>query len=178
MRIMFQYNYSYFNEYYFFSEVVQHDEFMGLEFDKVCDLIKSDRLFVTSEEKVYECVITWTQSDPANRQQHLPSLMEHVRLPLLTQEYLVQRVEREPLLKADIKCKDYLIEALTFHLQKMDLRNLTKTTRMIPRQAIGVPKILLVIGGQAPKAIRSVECYDLREEKWYQAAELPSRRCR
>lgn len=36
----------------------------------------------------------------------------------------------------------------------------------------------MVIGGQAPKAIRSVECYDLREEQWYQAAEMPSRRCR
>jgi kelch-like protein 2/3 len=37
---------------------------------------------------------------------------------------------------------------------------------------------LLVIGGQAPKAIRSVECYDLKEQKWYAACGMPSRRCR
>ena len=39
-------------------------------------------------------------------------------------------------------------------------------------------KVLLVIGGQAPKAIRSVECFDFKEERWYQLAEMPTRRCR
>ncbi len=39
-------------------------------------------------------------------------------------------------------------------------------------------QVLLVIGGQAPKAIRSVECYDFKEEKWSQLADMPSRRCR
>lgn len=36
----------------------------------------------------------------------------------------------------------------------------------------------MVVGGQAPKAIRSVECYDFQEDRWYQVADLPSRRCR
>lgn len=39
-------------------------------------------------------------------------------------------------------------------------------------------QVLVVVGGQAPKAIRSVECYDFAEERWYQVSELPSRRCR
>jgi Kelch motif len=39
-------------------------------------------------------------------------------------------------------------------------------------------QVMLVVGGQAPKAIRSVECYDFKEERWYQVAEMPSRRCR
>ena len=39
-------------------------------------------------------------------------------------------------------------------------------------------QVLLVIGGQAPKAIRSVECFDFKEEKWAQVADMPSRRCR
>ena len=43
-----------------------------------------------------------------------------------------------------------------------------KTPRTKPRQPVGLPKVLLVVGGQAPKAIRSVECYDFKEEKWYQ----------
>ncbi|XP_044537618.1 kelch-like protein 2 [Gracilinanus agilis] len=38
--------------------------------------------------------------------------------------------------------------------------------------------LMVVVGGQAPKAIRSVECYDFKEERWHQVAELPSRRCR
>ena len=39
-------------------------------------------------------------------------------------------------------------------------------------------QILIVIGGQAPKAIRTVEGLDFKEEKWYPLAEMPSRRCR
>lgn len=161
-----------------FSEVVQYDEFLNLTHEQVVNLIKSDRLSVTSEEKVYESVIAWIQYDAAIRQLHLSDLMEHVRLPLLSQEYLVARVEKEPLFKEDLLCKDFIIEALKFHLLKGEAKTTLKTPRTIPRQPVGMPKILLVIGGQAPKAIRSVECYDLREERWYQAAEMPSRRCR
>jgi len=39
-------------------------------------------------------------------------------------------------------------------------------------------QMMLVIGGQAPKAIRSVELYDLKSEKWSHVADMPSRRCR
>jgi len=37
---------------------------------------------------------------------------------------------------------------------------------------------MLVIGGQAPKAIRSVELFDFKIEKWTHVADMPSRRCR
>uniref|UniRef100_A0A182K984 BTB domain-containing protein n=1 Tax=Anopheles christyi TaxID=43041 RepID=A0A182K984_9DIPT len=161
-----------------FSEVVQFDEFLNLTGDQVAHLIKSDRLSVPTEEKVYECVIAWIQYDVNGRQHHLADLMEHVRLPLLSQDYLVQYVEKEQLMKGDLQCKDYIIEALKYHLLKGEQKTCFKTPRTIPRQPVGLPKVLLVIGGQAPKAIRSVECYDLREEKWYQVAEMPTRRCR
>ena len=39
-------------------------------------------------------------------------------------------------------------------------------------------QILLVVGGQAPKAIRSVEAYDLKQEKWLTLSEMPIKRCR
>jgi len=74
--------------------------------------------------------------------------------------------------------KDFLIEALKFHLLKGEQKCIFKTPRTKPRQPRGLPKVLLVVGGQAPKAIRSVECYDFKEEKWYQVSELPTRRCR
>ncbi|XP_049826565.1 ring canal kelch homolog isoform X2 [Aethina tumida] len=161
-----------------FPQVVECEEFLTLSHQQVSKLISSDRLTVPSEEKVFECVIAWVQHDLECRQKHLSSLMEHVRLPLMTQEYLVQRVEEEPLLKADLQCKDYLIEALKYHLLKGDTKTSFRTPRTKPRQPVGLPKVLLVVGGQAPKAIRSVECYDFKEERWYQVAEMPTRRCR
>lgn len=71
-----------------------------------------------------------------------------------------------------------MIEALKYHLLKGEQKSLFKTPRTKPRQPRGLPKVLLVVGGQAPKAIRSVECYDFKKERWYQVSELPTRRCR
>ncbi|MEJ1287831.1 kelch-like 2 Mayven [Cricetulus griseus] len=105
-------------------------------------------------------------------------LMEHVRLPLLPREYLVQRVEEEALVKNSSACKDYLIEAMKYHLLPTEQRMLMKSVRTRLRTPMNLPKLMVVVGGQAPKAIRSVECYDFKEERWHQVAELPSRRCR
>ncbi|XP_067671133.1 kelch-like protein 3 [Haliotis asinina] len=161
-----------------FTEVVHYDEFLSLSENQVARLISSDRLTVTSEEQVFEAVMSWVQHDLGSRQGLVEQLLEHVRLPLMTQEYLVQRVEEEPLVKTNSRCKDFLIEAMKYHLLKSDQKVMFKTPRTQPRNPIGLPKVLLVIGGQAPKAIRSVECYDFQDDRWFQLAEMPTRRCR
>ncbi|KAG5285335.1 hypothetical protein AALO_G00002270 [Alosa alosa] len=161
-----------------FSEVVHCEEFLNLGMDQVCSLIASDKLTIPSEEKVFEAVIAWVTHDKDVRQEHMAHLMEHVRLPLLSKEYLVQRVEEESLVKNSSACKDYLIEAMKYHLLPADQRSMMKTIRTRMRTPVSYPKVMVVVGGQAPKAIRSVECYDFEEDRWYQVAELPSRRCR
>lgn len=40
--------------------------------------------------QVFEAVVAWVNHDKDVRQEHLAHLMEHVRLPLLSREYLVQ----------------------------------------------------------------------------------------
>lgn len=131
-----------------------------------------------------------------------------------------QIVEEEALIKNNNTCKDFLIEAMKYHLLPADQRHLINTDRTRPRTPISIPKVyehieyvvtytkytclvqssfiflnkqsrcnqceaepvnlqvMIVVGGQAPKAIRSVECYDFQEDRWYQVADLPSRRCR
>uniref|UniRef100_A0A3Q1F712 Kelch-like family member 2 n=1 Tax=Acanthochromis polyacanthus TaxID=80966 RepID=A0A3Q1F712_9TELE len=161
-----------------FPEVVGSEEFLNLGMEQVSSLIASDKLTIPTEEKVFEAVIAWVNHDKDVRQEHLAHLMEHVRLPLLSREYLVQRVEEESLIKNSSACKDYLIEAMKYHLLPADQRALMKTARTRMRTPACCPKVMVVVGGQAPKAIRSVECYDFEEQRWYQVAELPTRRCR
>ena len=106
--------------------------------------------------QVFESVIAWIQHSVEARAQHLPSLMEHIRLPLLSQDYLIHKVVRlshpglsdylsqdylihkvvriklppqfqywceqvdsEPLLKQNDNCKDFIIEAMKYHLLKV-----------------------------------------------------------
>ncbi|XP_029589572.1 kelch-like protein 3 isoform X2 [Salmo trutta] len=161
-----------------FSEVMLGEEFMGLSLQQVCSLISSDKLTVSTEEKVFEAMVAWIKHNKEARLEHMPKLMEHVRLPLLSRDYLVQIVEEEALIKNNNICKDFLIEAMKYHLLPSDQRHLIKTDRTRPRTPISLPKVMIVVGGQAPKAIRSVECYDFKEDRWYQVADLPSRRCR
>nr|XP_008116334.1 PREDICTED: kelch-like protein 2 isoform X2 [Anolis carolinensis] len=161
-----------------FTEVVLTEEFLNMGVEQVCSLISSDKLTITSEEKVFEAVIAWVNHDKDVRQELVARLMEHVRLPLLSREYLVQRVEEEALVKNSSACKDYLIEAMKYHLLPLEQRVLIKTPRTRLRTPACLPKLMVVVGGQAPKAIRSVECYDFKEERWHQVLELPSRRCR
>jgi len=78
------------------------------------------------------------------RQQYVAQLMEHVRMPLLSQEYLLQNVEEELLIKNNSECKDYLIEAMKFHLMKPDKRLLYKTPRTRVRTPVGLPKVRLL----------------------------------
>lgn len=106
------------------------------------------------------------------------------------------------MIKNSSACKDYLIEAMKYHLLPADQRALMKTARTRMRtpaccpkvfklppptarlgyhgdaSVCSLPQVMVVVGGQAPKAIRSVECYDFEEQRWYQVAELPTRRCR
>jgi kelch-like protein 2/3 len=104
--------------------------------------------------------------------------MENVRLPLLSREYLFQKVDGESLFETQPRCKDFIIEALKFHLASGDptkLASFGNSARTKPRQPIGLPKVMLAIGGQAPKAIRNVECYDFKEERWFQVTKKNSK---
>ncbi|XP_042727745.1 kelch-like protein 2 isoform X2 [Tympanuchus pallidicinctus] len=103
------------------------------------------------------------------------SLISSDKLTIASEE---KRVEEEILVKNSSACKDYLIEAMKYHLLPTEQRALMKSTRTKLRTPASLPKLMMVVGGQAPKAIRSVECYDFKEERWHQVAELPSRRCR
>lgn len=46
-------------------------------------LLTSDDINVPDEETVVTSLLTWVSHDPSVRQRHLPSLLVHVRLPLL-----------------------------------------------------------------------------------------------
>lgn len=161
-----------------FSDVIDGEEFANLTSQDVVRLISSDKLTVASEEKVYEAVMHWVNVDSESRKHDLPQLMEHVRLPLLSQDYLVQNVEENVLMRSNALCKDLLIEALKYHLLRAEQKSIYQSPRTKIRIPVGLPKVLLVVGGQSPKAIRGVECYDFESERWCPLAEMPTRRCR
>ncbi|XP_045774595.1 ring canal kelch homolog [Maniola jurtina] len=163
-----------------FVEVLETEEFLALEARALAALLDSDRITVPNEEVILDAVIRWMQHDPEARRAQLGALLEHVRLPLLPQDALVARAAAEPLASAELRVKDLVIEALSFHLLRPERRAAAAATcaRARPRQPPREPRLLLVVGGQAPKAIRDVEAFHMDAARWRPARELPSRRCR
>ncbi|XP_008178316.1 kelch-like protein 3 isoform X2 [Acyrthosiphon pisum] len=124
------------SELYFkqhFSNVVEGEEFLSLSSEQIVKLISSDELTVPSEEKIFESVIQWIKHDLDSRKQILPQLMEHVRLPLTSKDYILKNVVDEPLLNNCFKY--YVIEALHCLLLKSDeLITIPHNIRTKPRQ--------------------------------------------
>ncbi|XP_027851068.2 ring canal kelch homolog [Aphis gossypii] len=141
-----------------FLEIVKYDEFLSLSSEEVIKLISSSNIAVPFEEKIYECVLKWVKHQLNKRKHLLPNLMEHVRLPLISKEYLLENVVNEHLLKNDPKCKDYVFEALHFNLIKLvNPSSIPETIWCKPRQSL---KIVLVLSWSSLKEKFITSWYD------------------
>ena len=159
-----------------FSKVMESEEFYNLSHRSVIELISSTELGILSEEDVFESVIAWTKYNAEERAHFLPELLHHVRFLFLRKDYLIHRVCEEELIQSNPSCKDFLIDALKYHL--MPVQDRLPGASCPPRKRIGTPQSLLTVGGQAPKAIKSVEIFDVTNHTCHTGPELTSRRCR
>ncbi|XP_001949058.2 ring canal kelch homolog isoform X1 [Acyrthosiphon pisum] len=150
-----------------FSEVVGGDEFLSLSSEQVVKLISSDKIIVPSEEEVFESVIRWVKHELGSRKCILPQLMEHVRLPLTSKNYILNKVVEEPLIKNCLKCKDYISEALNCHIFNSEL--IPQNIRNKPRHG---DKVLLSIGGVDIELRNRTKWYDPKTEQWHFGPEL------
>uniref|UniRef100_A0A1A9WZ32 Kelch-like protein diablo n=1 Tax=Glossina brevipalpis TaxID=37001 RepID=A0A1A9WZ32_9MUSC len=80
---------------------------------KIQELIKDNQLSIESEDNVYKTVLNWIKYDLEKRQIHLADLMSHIRLPLLSNQFLKNDVAAESLLRENPKCHQFLIDAFT-----------------------------------------------------------------
>ena len=71
-----------------FIDAVKNEEFYALSADVLAELIESDDVNVRSEEDVFRAVESWLQHDAETRNAYLPTLLTHVRLPLLSLNFL------------------------------------------------------------------------------------------
>ncbi|XP_042229735.1 kelch-like protein 17 isoform X2 [Homarus americanus] len=161
-----------------FPEVCGTEEFLLLPFKQVEELIASAQLNVPCEEKVFTAVISWVKHDLPEREKLVPELLKHVRLPLLSRDFLTSNVDAEPLVRENSSCHHLLLEALKYHLLPEQRATLT-SPRTQERQPEGVKPYLFACGGGSLFAIHSeVECYNPRTDRWMPVASMNYRRSR
>ncbi|KAJ8000474.1 hypothetical protein DPEC_G00180490 [Dallia pectoralis] len=156
-----------------FVQVVECQEFLLLPLDEIDRLLSSDDLNVAGEETVVTALLNWVHHDCVARQPHLPSLLAHIRLPLLKPQFLAD-LECNPLLRDSVECQRLLMEGMKYHLLPQQ-RPLLQSPRTRPRKAtVGV---MFAVGGMdATKGATSIEQYCLRTDSWRQVAVMSGRR--
>ena len=150
--------------YEHFNDVVKNEEFLLLPRDELAALLTCEELNVDSEEDVYNALISWARQDVDERQSFLAELLGIIRLPSLSPHFLVDRVEKEELIRQDIACRNLLDEAKNFHMLP-DRRHKLGGQKSRPRRST-FGKLFSVCGMDSTgHPVRTVEQYDFHSRK-------------
>ena len=143
-----------------FRDVMKSEEYALLPCDLLIKVISSDDLNIVEERVVYESVLEWVKHDLNNRASKLASLIRYVRMPLISKDYLLNRIDSDNLIRSNLTCRDLLDEAKNYHLLP-DQRARLRTERMRPRKAMA--GTLYAVGGKeaGEKISSTVECFRL-----------------
>ncbi|XP_052278498.1 kelch-like protein 5 isoform X4 [Dreissena polymorpha] len=157
-----------------FGEVMNTQEFLILPPDEVAKLLASDDLNIQNEETIYSALVMWINHDQPARKKYLAKLMSHIRLPLMSPQFIADNVETNPLFKDSKECQGLIMEALKYHLLP-ERRSSFQSPRTKPRKST-VGMMFAVGGMDSNKGPSTIEKYDLRTNTWTQVANMNGRR--
>lgn len=112
---------------------------------QVKDLISNNQLNISSEAQLFTAVLNWVKHDLSERKCYVSELMSHVRLPLMSRDFLMSCVESEPLIRDDNNCKELLLEAMKYHLLP-EQRSLMTNIRTLERRPEGMQPYIFAVG--------------------------------
>jgi len=128
-----------------FLDIVNSEEFVTLTLAELKNLLCDQSLKVDDEEQVYHAVMKWIQHDVTERGPKLHTLLSQVKLPLLSRQCIMDELDKESLVKQNLKCRDLLDEAKNFHLQPENHSKL-RNWRTLPR--FSTAGLLFAVGGK------------------------------
>lgn len=162
-----------------FEAISKTTDFLNLDYEEVVDIIRKDELNINGEEIVFDAIISWTKMDITKREQYLPSILSHVRLPLLSPEYLTDNVMTEKLIRNSLQCRDLVDEAKDYHLMPQR-RELMQRFRTRPRFGNHIQGLIYAVGGLTKNgdSMSTVEVYDPHTKRWRIAESMTMLRSR
>jgi len=162
-----------------FKSVSESEEFMGINIDQILELVSRDELNIDSEEVVFMAVMRWIKNDVLMRSGYLPQLLVRVRLPLLTPQYLADKVSSEEMIRSSHQCRDLLDEARDYHLMP-ERRPLLTSFKSKPRKCKDLVGVIYAVGGQTKSgnSLSTVEVYDPITRRWRDAEAMSMHRSR
>ncbi|MCL4149480.1 UNVERIFIED_CONTAM: hypothetical protein GTU68_014660, partial [Idotea baltica] len=123
--------------------------------------------------------MAWVKKELDTRNFHLPELLAKVRMPLLTPQYLTDKVATENLIRSSHECRDLLDEAKDYHLMP-ERRLLLQSFRTQPRCCNDIIGLIYAVGGltKSGDSLKTVEYYDPIVGRWQMAENMSMLRSR
>ena len=126
-----------------FKTVALTPEFKELTCRELIEIIKDDDVNVEYEDVVFDAVLYWVRHDLDNRKSSLQMILEHVRLPYCTSNYLCHIKEAYDLLTT--KSFEYVHEAMAFQAEPARQHQIF-SCRTVPRNNFRMKSCLLTVG--------------------------------
>ena len=142
-----------------FLEVMKNEEFLQQPSRNLVALLKNDKVQVRSEEDVYLAFDSWLYYDYDERKEFVLDILDCIRFPLLSLEFLESKVFSSPYIKNNTSCQLFLAKVMNERPDKLP-KHLTRRRSL--------PQSVYAIGGR-----NSVECqlntlerYDIYQDEW------------
>ncbi|XP_076818772.1 kelch-like protein 5 [Clavelina lepadiformis] len=153
-----------------FTDVMRNQEFVMLHFNQVCELVGSDDVNVPSEMTLFEALLIWVKHSEAERKQHMPELLSHIRLTHMSKEFLADRVQTNSLINQNLPCEHQIIAAMSYHMLP------ARRPCLKPPRKSTMGHLYAIGGMDNSKGATSIERYDVRINQWTQIAQMTGRR--
>ncbi|XP_028392802.1 kelch-like protein 17 [Dendronephthya gigantea] len=154
-----------------FAEAKGSTEFLTLPFELMKELMSDDELNIREDELV-SAVLKWVQHDLEGRYKYLNVLFKHLRLGYISEEYMRNLVEHNPLVSDNPFLVD-LMKAARNHSDTLnDLVSQDELVKMsTPRKWQRIVPVLTAVGGT------QTLFYNTEEKIWVSLAPITTRHC-
>ncbi|KAK9527716.1 hypothetical protein VZT92_014254 [Zoarces viviparus] len=102
-----------------FHLISRDEEFFQLLPSELAAILANDNLNVETEEAVFEALMNWMSRDTEGREKDLPGLLDCVRLRLVKEDYLKEKVEKHKLISFNPELQQKLQLIRDAHAGKM-----------------------------------------------------------
>lgn len=159
----------------YFEEVRLNDEFVRLELGELCEIIKADDLVVIREEHVCDSVLRWISADEEERQDSVGTLISHLRLTLVSLDYLLDELDSLELVRSNDLSAKLVNQAVKLHA--FPARRTDHCHMLQPHRKNSDKETVLTVIGRRLKEngerVTEFIAYSFAQQKWYSLHPTP-----
>lgn len=148
-------------------------EYMKLTYGELIQLLEDRRLRVSSEEDLFEAVISWAKHDLRRRHNHIKSLLERIQMAYIALPYFEKYILGDVNIATRNDCVSLLDEArIMIEIISKGRGGMLDLSSGFARPRIPGEVLFAVCGWSQGSPISCLESYDVRANRWYRHDDL------